>query len=162
MSSLVRKLKELWSPAELEDEDEEYVEDYCDEKKYAGDRFVSKRQRARTQGSDSKLDLSKEKKVVNLQTTAQLQVVVCKPERFAEETRTIADELLKSYTVVLNLEDTDKDNSRRILDFLSGVAYAKVGKIKRIATNTYIITPCNVDITGEELVEGLENNGFYF
>ena len=52
--------------------------------------------------------------------------------------------------------------SELILDFLSGVAYAKVGKIKRIATNTYIITPCNVDITGEELVEGLENNGFYF
>jgi cell division inhibitor SepF len=162
MSSIVKKLKELWSPAELEDEDEEYVEDYYDGKSYSGDRSISKKQKSRNQEYNNKFSISKEKKVVNLQTTAQLQVVVCKPERFAEETRTIADELLKSYTVVLNLEDTDKDNSRRILDFLSGVAYAKVGKIKRIATNTYIITPCNVDITGEELVEGLENNGFYF
>lgn len=48
---------------------------------------------------------------------------------------------------MLNLEDTNKDMARRILDFLSGVAYANDGKIKKVASNTYIIIPNNVDLT---------------
>lgn len=67
-------------------------------------------------------------KVVNIRTaTARTEVVLFKPEHFGEETRTVADELFKD-TVVLNLENTSKDVSRRIIDFLSGVAYATVEK----------------------------------
>jgi cell division inhibitor SepF len=47
------------------------------------------------------------------------------------------------------------------VDFLSGVAYANEGKIKKVAVNTYIITPYNVDILGD-LIDELENNGLYF
>lgn len=101
-------------------------------------------------------------KVVNIHATTQLQVVLFRPERFGEETRTIADELLKMHTVVLNLENTNKDISRRIIDFLSGVAYANGGKIKRVATDTFIITPYNVDLTGDDVLDELENNGVYF
>ena len=72
------------------------------------------------------------------------------------------DELLKRHTVVLNLEKTEKEVSRRIVDFLSGVAYANNGKIKRVATNTFIITPYNVDLTGDDVLDELENNGLYF
>ena len=63
--------------------------------------------------------------------------------------------------VVLNLEQTNKDIARRLLDFLSGVAYANEGKIKKVAISTYIITPYNVDILGD-LIDELENNGLYF
>ena len=56
---------------------------------------------------------------------------------------------------------TNKETARRILDFLSGVAYANQGKIKRVANNTYIITPYNVGISGD-LIDELENNGMYF
>ena len=63
--------------------------------------------------------------------------------------------------MVLNLESTQKDISRRLLDFLSGVAYAHEGKIKKVAISTYIITPYNVDILGD-LINDLENNGLYF
>ena len=101
-------------------------------------------------------------KVVNINATAKLQVGIFKPERFGEETRAIADELMKTHTVVLNLEDTNKDMARRILDFLSGVAYANNGKIKRVASNTYIIIPSNVDLTGDDLLDELENSGVYF
>ena len=101
-------------------------------------------------------------RVVNINAKAQLQVVLFKPISFGEETRAIADELLKRHTVVLNLEKTEKDVSRRIVDFLSGVAYANNGKIKRIATNTFIITPYNVDLTGDDVLDELENNGLYF
>ena len=60
---------------------------------------------------------------------------------------------------MLNLEKTEKEVARRILDFLSGVAYANNGKVKRIATGTYIITPYTVDLTGEGVLDELENNG---
>ena len=101
-------------------------------------------------------------KVVHIHATAQLQVVLFKPEHFGEEIRAIADELLKMHTVVLNLEHTEESVSRRIIDFLSGVTYANKGKIKPVASNTFIITPYNVDLTGDEVVDELENNGVYF
>lgn len=154
MSNIVRKLKELWTPTEdeFEDEYEDAIEDA--RSSYKGRKAED---RARSVYKNRK-----ENKVVNIHATAQLQVVICRPEHFGEETRNVADELRQAHTVVLNLEETEKDASRRILDFLSGVAYADGGKIKRIAKNTYIITPYNVDLTGEDLVDELENNGVYF
>ena len=47
------------------------------------------------------------------------------------------------------------------MDFLSGVAYANEGKIKKVANSTYIITPYNVDIMGD-LLDELESNGVFF
>lgn len=98
-------------------------------------------------------------KVVNIHTTTQLAVVLVKPDRF-ENAAEIADHLKDKRTVVLNLEQTNKDVARRLVDFLSGVAYANEGKIKRVANSTYIITPYNVDILGD-LIDELENNGLY-
>ena len=79
-------------------------------------------------------------KVVNIHATTQLQVVLVKPDRY-ENASEIADHLRDKRTVVLNLEKTQKDVSRRLLDFLSGVAYAQEGKIKKVALQTYIVTP---------------------
>ena len=98
-------------------------------------------------------------KVVNIHATTQLKVVLVKPERF-ENASEIADHLRDKRTVVLNLESTNKDIARRLVDFLSGVAYAGDGKIKKVAANTYIITPYSVDIMGD-LIDELENNGMY-
>jgi len=99
-------------------------------------------------------------KVVNIHTTTQLQVVLVKPDRF-ENASEIADHLREKRTVVLNLESTNKDLARRLLDFLAGAAYVNEGKIKKVAISTYIITPYNVDILGD-LIDELENNGLYF
>ena len=99
-------------------------------------------------------------KVVNIHATTQLKVILVKPERF-ENASEIADQLKDKRTVVLNLESTNKDVARRLIDFLSGVAYAGEGKIKKVAANTYIITPYHVDIEGD-LIDELENNGLYF
>ena len=100
-------------------------------------------------------------KVVNIRANTQLQVVLVKPEKF-EDASAIADHLRERRTVVLNLESTKKDIARRLLDFLSGVAYANEGKIKKAAISTYIITPFNVDIMGGDLMDELENSGLYF
>lgn len=110
--------------------------------------------------NDKRSSLHHSTKVVDIHTTAKLQVVLKKPERFDEATA-IADELLDKRTVVLNLEATLKDEAGRLLCFLSGVAYANGGKLKKIANNTYIITPYNVDVMGD-LLDELENNGMFF
>ena len=102
----------------------------------------------------------KRNKVVNIHATTQLQVVLVKPERF-DDASAVADHLNAKRTVVLNLESTNKDVSRRLIDFLSGVAYANNGQIKRVANSTYIITPYNVDIMGD-LLDELESNGVFF
>ncbi len=105
-------------------------------------------------------DEHRSNKVVNIRAATQLQVVLVKPEKF-EDSSAIADHLREKRTVVLNLESTNKDVARRVLDFLAGVAYAQEGKIKKVAISTYIITPYNVDIVGD-LIDELENNGLYF
>ena len=100
----------------------------------------------------------KRNKVVNIQATAQLQVVLVKPEVFTDA-KQIADHLIAKKTVVLNLGTASADNKRRIIDFLVGVAYANGGSLKPVANLTYIITPYNVGFIGEDLVGELENNG---
>ena len=99
-------------------------------------------------------------RVLNLHNSGNLQVVLVKPERY-ENVSEVADHLRDKHAVLLNLESTDKNIARRLVDFLSGCAYALDGKIKKVAASAYLITPFNVDIVGD-LVEELENNGMYF
>ena len=138
------ELKKLTHP--YDDEDEEY-EDFEEPRERS---FEDRRNKAE----------DRRNKVVNIHATTQLKVVLVKPERF-ENASEIADHLREKRTVVLNLESTNKDVARRLVDFLSGVAYAGDGKIKKVSTNTYIITPYSVDLMGD-LIDELENNGLYF
>jgi len=98
-------------------------------------------------------------KVVNIHATTQLQVVIVKPERY-DDAPSIADHLKHERTVLLNLENANREVTRRLIDFLSGVAYTKGGQLKKVAQATYIITPINVDLMGD-LLDELENSGFY-
>ena len=142
--SFIDELKRLARP--YEDEDEDNFDDDFDSV-------------PRT-GTPRSNELERRNKVVNIHTTTQLQVVLVKPEKF-ENASDIADHLREKRTVVLNLESTNKDIARRLIDFLSGVAYAQEGKIKKISAATYIITPYNVDIIGD-LIDELESSGLYF
>lgn len=96
-------------------------------------------------------------KIVNM---SQLQVVLVKPERF-DDAPAVADHLNAKRTVVLNLESSQNDQKRRILDFLSGAAYANNGNVKRVAANTFIITPYNVDVMGDMLMDEIETSGLF-
>ena len=144
--SILDELKKWTHP--YEDEDEEC--DDFDDTSRRDTVFEDRRPKAE----------DRRNKVVNIHATTQLKVVLVKPERF-ENASEIADHLKDKRTVVLNLESTNKDIARRLIDFLSGVAYAGEGKIKKVAANTYIITPYHVDIEGD-LIDELENNGLYF
>lgn len=154
------EIKRLTRP--YEDEEEEDFDDYDVEPPRPStsrrERSVDKMDNYSSPATDR--EPRRNNKVVNINATTQLQVVLVKPERF-ENASEIADHLRDKRTVVLNLESTNKEIARRLLDFLSGVAYANEGKIKKVAVSTYIITPYNVDILGD-LIDELENNGLYF
>lgn len=87
---------------------------------------------------------------VNVASGASLELKVVRPKEF-ESVPQIADHLLHRRTVVLNLEETNKETARRVIDFLSGVAYSLDGQLKKVASNTYVITPPNVDVSGEAM-----------
>ena len=93
---------------------------------------------------------------------ANIKMQVVRPRTYDSDTTTqIANYLLNKCTVILNLENTNRETSRRLIDFLSGVAYANEGQIKKVANCTYIITPYNVGIMGEDLLDELSNSGLY-
>lgn len=90
----------------------------------------------------------------------QMQVVLVRPDRFDDVT-TIADHLNAQKSVVLNLESANREVSRRILDFLSGVAYANGGNISKVAKSTYMIVSGTVDLLGEHLLDDLTDSTLY-
>ncbi len=152
------ELKRLAHPYE-NTEDDDYEDDY-EEEDYQEPKRERERDRGRGRESGSYAEPERRNnKVVNIHTTTQLQVVLVKPERF-DNAPEVADHLKYKRTVVLNLEGTSGDVARRLLDFLSGVAYANEGQMKKVAADTYIITPYNVNIQGD-LLDELENSGFY-
>ena len=155
--SIIDELKRQARP--YEDEEDDFFEDEFDNTVRTPAPRVSERDRERERDRDREPE-RRNNQVVNIHTTTQLQVVLVKPERF-ENASEIADHLRDKRTVVLNLEQTDKNIARRLIDFLSGVAYANEGTIKRVAASTFIITPYNVEILGD-LIDELENNGLYF
>ena len=152
--SFMDELKKIIHP--YDDEDYDYEDDFEEPVKESRSPFEDRKEDRR---SEERRNEDRHNKVVNIHATTQLKVVLVKPERF-ENASEIADHLKEKRTVVLNLESTNKDVARRLIDFLSGVAYAGEGKFKKVAANTYIITPYSVDIMGD-LIDELENNGLY-
>ena len=150
---LMDELKKIIHP--YDDEDYDYEDDFEEPVKESRSLFDDRKEERR----EERRSEDRHNKVVNIHATTQLKVVLVKPERF-ENASEIADHLKEKRTVVLNLESTNKDVARRLIDFLSGVAYAGEGKIKKVAANTYIITPYSVEIMGD-LIDELENNGLY-
>ena len=157
--SLMDELRRLARPYE---DEEEYEEDFDLEEPFVETKEERKPRGKKREEDDMERDYAdtSRDKVVNINTTTQLQVVLVKPEKF-QDASAIADHRRDKRTVVLNLESANKDVARRMVDFLSGAAYAQEGKIKKVAVATYIITPYNVDIIGD-LIDELENNGMYF
>ncbi|MBO7399759.1 MAG: cell division protein SepF [Clostridia bacterium] len=78
-----------------------------------------------------------------------LEMKVCKPSRY-DEVAGISTHLLQHKTVVLNLENANREVAIRIIDFLSGVTFAIKGQIKNVASSTYVITPDHVEVTGDQ------------
>ncbi len=128
-----------------EEEEEEYV--------YQKPRAVRHAKTGEPAKADNVVDIRSSSTAQQSGYSSKAAHVVFKKIDSFEEVRSVADVLIEQRIVILNLETCNDDASRRILDVLSGVAYANDGKIQRVAGRAYIITPNNVPLTGELLDE---------
>ena len=150
---LFEKLKNIMVLPDEDDFDEEYDE-------------VETSTKSQTSYDDTPIESSPRlfqtrSKTVQYQPKPSVQVVLVKPDRF-DDAQSIADHLNEKKTVVLNLESADRESSRRIIDFLSGVAYANHGNISKVANSTFIIVPSNVDVMGDLLLDDFGDGKLYF
>ncbi len=76
------------------------------------------------------------------------EVVLFHPVTF-NDTSKAADDLRSKKAVIVNMENVDKAMARRVVDFLSGCAYAVDGKVKKVAQSTYLFCPHNMDVVGD-------------
>ncbi len=162
MANFLDKIKTI-TGFEPEDPDDVMEDDYDD---YEEEDYIPPRAPAAPQSFNEPAPAPqaqaapRRSNVVTMPSKTTLQVVLAKPERF-DDASAIADHLNEKRTVVLNLESANRDVARRLIDFLSGVAYANAGQLKRVANSTFIITPYNVSVTGD-LLDELESNGMFF
>jgi cell division inhibitor SepF len=92
---------------------------------------------------------------VPMEAGARVHVVA--PTQFGDA-RQIADRLMASQPVIVNLQVSDRELMRRMIDFCSGVAYALNGKMERVADKVFLVTPSNVKVSAEERMR-LQENG---
>lgn len=146
------------------DDDEEYDEydeyDDAPSKKQAGRRGV----KTATLEDDYEDEPVKPKNTVrrsgpskgqNRMMSNGMEVCVIKPTS-VEDAREITDTLLENHTVLLNMEGLDVDMAQRIIDFTSGSTYAIDGNLQKISHYIFILTPKNVDVSGDfqEILSG--------
>lgn len=81
-------------------------------------------------------------------TGVSMEVCVIKPTS-VEDAREITETLLSGRTVILNLEGLDLEVAQRIIDFTSGATYAISGNLQKISNYIFLVTPTNVDISGD-------------
>ena len=86
-----------------------------------------------------------------------MEVCVIKPNAM-DDTREITETLLAGRTVILNLEGMDLEIAQRIIDFTSGSAFAIDGNLQKISSYIFLVTPANVDISGD--MQDLLNTSF--
>jgi len=90
---------------------------------------------------------------------AGVQVHLVVPKNF-NDAQQVADHFKDDIPVILNLQTTDTDLSKRLIDFASGLTYALDGGMQRIADKTFLLTPRNVDVSAEERARLVEK-GFF-
>lgn len=135
-------------------EDEELVEEEEEEQP------VVKKEKETVKKESNRFSERRSGKTVPFNGGDNMRLYLAKPERF-EDVTAIADQYCARRTIVLNLEKTDRDLARRILDFMSGVAYAKNGDLRKAAINTFVIVPSDVDVSGENAIEDFDDSKLY-
>ncbi len=92
--------------------------------------------------------------------TASVQVHLVLPRSF-NDAQQIADKFKQSIPVILNLQSSDAELAKRLIDFASGLTYALNGGMQRVADKVFLLTPKNVEVSAEERARMLERGGFF-
>ena len=94
------------------------------------------------------------------QSGASVRVHLVLPRSF-NDAQQIADKFKEAIPVILNLQSSDQELSKRLIDFSSGLTYALDGGMQRIADKVFLLTPRNVEVSAEERAKLLERGGFF-
>ena len=92
--------------------------------------------------------------------SAPVKVHLVVPRSF-NDAQQIADRFKQGIPVIVNLQGTDADLSKRLIDFASGLTYALDGSMQRVADKVFLLTPRNVEVSAEERARLLERGGFF-
>ncbi|MBY0120776.1 cell division protein SepF [Bacillus sp. S/N-304-OC-R1] len=118
---------------EYDDREEEYIEEEPEQPK---------------QTQTQKQQQVQKNNIVSLQSVQKSSKVVLIEPRVYAEAQDIADQLKNRRAVVVNLQRIDRDQAKRIVDFLSGTVYAIGGDIQKIGTDIFLCTPDNIEVSG--------------
>jgi cell division inhibitor SepF len=91
--------------------------------------------------------------------TPQAKPHVVSPASF-NEVQEVADRYKGNVPVIINLQSADRDLSRRLIDFASGLCYGLGGSMERVANQVYLLTPSNVEVSDEDR-RRLQERGLY-
>lgn len=133
--SIKNKFKSFFA---LDEEEYEYVDNEEQQLEYEEQHSISHKPQTQSQKQN----------VVSLQSIQKSsKVILCEPRVYAEA-QEIADHLKNRRAIVVNLQSIQRDQAKRIVDFLSGTVYAIGGDIQKIGMNIFLCTPDNVDVSG--------------
>ncbi|MFW5998242.1 MAG: cell division protein SepF [bacterium] len=111
----------------------------------------------------SNKDIHTDSKIISInrknrnKSNNNFKLIIHNPESY-NEVKAITDDLKNKVPVILNLEELNKNQARRFIDFISGAVYGMNGKVKKVGSGVFLFTPPNVEIDGEILDEALKNN----
>ena len=142
------------------DNDYDFEDDYEEEEDESPKRtsFFSRRSNEEEEDSEPKLRLFGKPKSSVSERKASMEVTMIKPNSMGDATE-ICDFLLSGRAVVLNMEGLHTEVAQRIIDILSGTAYAINGNLQKISTYIFIISPEDVHLSGEFSGAGCGGDG---
>ena len=111
-------------------------------------------------GGSKRQDRVLRPRVAAVPSPASVRVHLVVPRSF-NDAQQIADKFKESIPVILNLQSSDQDLSKRLIDFASGLTYALDGGMQRVADKVFLLTPRNVEVSAEERARLLERGGFF-
>ncbi len=103
---------------------------------------------------------SRLRSVESVPSPASVRVHLVIPRSF-NDAQQIADKFKDSIPVILNLQGSDSELAKRLIDFASGLTYALDGGMQRVADKVFLLTPRNVEVSAEERARMLERGGFF-
>lgn len=156
-----------------DDEDEEYEDDYevadtDPSKKEKRGLFFRRNHEEDDEEEEEDLEPRKKERAAKVAdfkrrnpSSGSMEVCVIKPASFDSDVKEIAETLLAGRTVILNMEGLDLSVGQRIIDFMCGATYSVDGNLQKISSFIFIITPKNVDLSGDlqGIVDSFEFSG---
>ena len=160
---LMDEIRKQLKPGQYSAPEEEYYDEYDDEEpmeeEHTRPTYTTRGAAAVAPSPAMDSGRSSSGRITSINSASTMQVIVVKPDRF-DQAAEIAAHLLNKQAIVLNLESTNKDVARRLVDFLSGCAHALEGHIQKVAISTYLVTPYNVEVQDKDIKEREETPSY--